>query len=1671
MSRPPVGLVALLWLLLVGPELARGDSFAWVEGETPTRANVKANLAGWGNKSFLSGEKWLHLSVDAEKVEAEVPAEGALFLYEMELPEAGSYEAWARIGFEFARSPFDWRLDDGPWTRVEPSELTTDLMEIDFFCEVAWLKLGERSLGGGKHALEVRLPKLKGGEGKTARVLFALDAVCLHKGPFVPFSKFKPGEDHRDEVDRKAEAQVFRLPEPGPEGARSSVSLSGLWEVCRFDEQTPGPVAEPIGGRPEHPRWRGIRVPGDKNTARPDLVFAHRLWYRTRVDVPTGASGRSFVLEFPQNSLNTTVVVNGVPCGFSKNPFAAAAIDVTKGIRPGTNEIWVGIRDAWYGRSADPDDPLRLRKTFNLPLKFFSDGFQDLAYPIWGAPQSGILATPLLSCVGPAYAADVFCKPSVARKTLDVDVTVANPGARPAKGELVCEAIDERGRVVKRLEAREFSVEAGGSALVTASGGWADATLWWPDRPRLYRLRTTVRVDGNALDVRETPFGFREWGVDGKRFTLNGVPFHGWAGGGDDSGTPDEWLGHYRAENQKMMRFWGTSWKGLATEAALEFFDRSGVVVRRSGMLDGEAIGYFAVEPNEAARKRLGSEIKLDLMANWRDQMVAQVKGERNHPSVMLWSIENEWLYINCINLYGNLMDGFESEVRKTSETVHAADPTRSTMTDGGGANKDQSMPVHGSHYVVGPFPRYPTLAYETNIEGGGRGRWIWDQKRPRFVGEDFFMTGNHPELSYFGGEAAFLGKQGTGPATGLALRMLQEGYRWADFGAWQFWLGLADTDGQHLRSYADRAALCRQWDWTFGPGQSVRRRVALFNDTHDATPLRFSKVLTIGGATVAKEETEHRVPPGGREELDLTLAIPRNLRGRVEGTWALKLSAGGRTVFEDVKPLSVLEDAHSPLKGALLVFDPSGEVGEFFQEHRQPFTPLHDLKTLPADAKVLVVGRDALDAAEGASSRLAAYAADGHGVVVLEQKHPLKYQALPTAMEAASNEGRTAFVEDSEHPALKGLESRDFFTWGPDEVVYRDAYLKPTRGAKSLVQCGEMLQNSGLVEVPVGKGVLLLSQLTVGRKLAEVAPARRLFANLLGAAASYRFETRPVLACVEGSSPLAAALDGLGLKYASVSNPLAALENAQGIAIVSATPNHLRALAGGQAVVDKFVEGGGRLILNGLTPEGLADFNRLVGFDHMIRPFGRERVTFPPLRHPLTAGLTGNEIAMYSSERIFPWTAGNFTASDEFSYVVDLDDVAPFAQFPNDFLRNMVNGFVSADAWKYIVNVPAPDSPPLDFALKFPKPQEIAGVEWVGNTFYYPVTRFELLFDGKQAVSFDVKPTNDPQTFRVDPPRSGTDLTLRLAAWDKIPGKQQVTGLDNIRLLARRPAAFSKKVRPLLNIGALVEYPRGRGGIVLANLLFKDSEEVPENTGKKRAILAAILRNLKAPFGGGGAVVAGSSLDYRPVDLSGRFNGYRTDRGWFGDPKFTFADLPAGRQTFAGVPFEVYDFPTSPVPTVILTGKGAPGGDLKPIPLSGKADALFFLQAARVDARRSAEEVKAGTASELARYVVTYEDGRTAEIPVRAELDVDDAKQVTPAALPGSQVAWTRPYPGTEFSAVAYAQPWNNPRPDVPLRSLTLQPGANGNRGALALIAVTAASARSSESSARPLR
>ncbi len=1674
---------------LLSAALSSEPLYVWLEGERPTSTNMEAEGSGWGNVQYLSEGKWLHFSIDAEQIGDRVSDDGILLKYEFTAPAVAEYEVWGRIGFEFARSQFDWRMDGGPWRRVEPDELTSDLMEIDNWCEVAWLQLGAQSLTAGSHTLQLRLPKLKTAQGDYERILFACDAFCLSAGRFSPNSKFKPDQDGRDDRDRQASETIFKLTEPAGPAQRVFLPLNGLWEICRDDEQLPGEVAEPIRELPRQSHWKAIAVPGDKNSLRPDLVFAHRLWYRTRVEVPASLEGRSFLLEFPSNNLNTTVYVNGIFCGFEKNPFVRFQIDVTAAVRAGeVNEIWVGIRDAYYGRSADPRRPLKLRKTFNFPLRFFGEGFQDLDYPVWNCPQSGILSTPtLVATGGRVFTDEVFVQPSVAERRLRAELTLRNATAREVNGLLQWEAVNEKTGVVEHaFTPQPFRVRAGQREVVQLDDAWADPQLWWPDAPYLYLLRTTAMVDGQPVDVEESLFGFREWRRDGTKFTLNGVVWHMWADLVGVNSSPEAWLEAYRRTNQRTMRLstagqasHDSRWLGLEPHKALEFCDRNGVVVRRNMTLDGEAIGNnFSESDEETRRQQGGSELKLALMKNWRDQCVAQVKGERNHPSIQIWSIENEFAFINLINLLGNSpnMDRYEEEITKTHHAVMEVDPTRSVMIDGGGATKGNTLGVHGDHYVATLDTRYPDLAYEPFVEGGGRGRWKWDQHRPRFIGEDWFASGINPaDYAMWGGEAAFQGKAATRDAVALIYRMLNEGYRWGGhYAAWQFWLG-SDGGAAQWGANDPRAVFTRQWDWTFGSGQTMRRSFGIFNDTQYDQPITFTRRLTVAENDVYTQTTTHQVAPGTAQKFDEEIALPQ-VAQREEATLRLVLSVDGEEIYSDSKQVSILPPPaiSGLMEGTIAVFDPAGVVVSVLARLGVPSRQMASLDAVPADAKVIVVGPGAISADERTSTRLAVQAARGKSVVVLDQTQPLKYQAVPAEIqlaprsrrndfgdEIATADGCTAFVEDPSHRALQGLVNKDFFTWGPDHKVYHDAYRKPTRGAKSLVQCGPRLEYSALVEVPVGQGIMYLCQLDVGAKLDFSAVAQQLLVNLIRAGLDYRLEYAEVAAVV--SDPLLnRTLDAIGLEFSALSDPLAAIQDqSKKIALVAATPAHLEQLANQLTALQAFWQRGGTLVLCGLTPEGLDSYNRIVGVKHFIRPFRRERVTFPAVRNSLTAGLTAGDIVMLSGERIFGWTADEYVAPDVFTYVVDLDDVAPFAQSDFQPYENIVNGFVGSDGWPLIIDFEHPqDGKPYEIHLDLPAEETIVEYTHDQSVNYNPTTRIALLFDGEDRVEFEVDPSGDAQSFPIDPPRSARRVTLQLVRWQSDPSKRPIIGIDNIALKVQRDPDWQATVKPMLNMGTMVQYAKGPGSVVLCNLNFLDRETVPANQTKKRTILATVLRNLHAPFAGGRTVLAGGDLICTPVDIHTRATSYRDRRGWFGDDQLTFQMLPSGEHVLAGVKYHIYDMPTSPVPQVLMLGgdnvPGNPPQQITDIAVGQQADALFFLHAARVDQRLDERQRHEGKQLEMCQYVVHYADGSEVVVPVICEQHIDDYRQLQPAALPGAQLAWTSKYSQSDLFATAYAMQWNNPRPDVEITSIDLRYGPD-RCGVPCLIALTA--------------
>ncbi len=267
-------------------------------------------------------------------------------------------------------------------------------------------------------------------------------------------------------------------------------------------------------------------------------------------------------------------------------------------------------------------------------------------------------------------------------------------------------------------------------------------------------------------------------------------------------------------------------------------------------------------------------------------------------------------------------------------------------------------------------------------------------------------------------------------------------------------------------------------------------------------------------------------------------------------------------------------------------------------------------------------------------------------------------------------------------------------------------------------------------------------------------------------------------------------------------------------IVVADASPEILKKLAANGDAVKAFTGRGGWLMLWGLTPEGLADFNKVVGQNHVIRPFHLERVTMPPARDPILSGLTIRDVALESTKRIHPWSGDVYPADDAFTYVVDLDDVAPFCDAGKDgyLWGQITNGLVSADDWVFIYEHNIKDDPHPKWTAQLPKEEEVVDFSIVPNAFDNRLTKLKLTFHGPggdESETLDLKPENTLQDFPLKP-HACTSITLEPLEWTEA-GKRPLIGIDNVWIRVNRPEEWkNERSVPLLNIGTVGEIQDG---------------------------------------------------------------------------------------------------------------------------------------------------------------------------------------------------------------------------------------------------------------------
>lgn len=235
---------------------------------------------------------------------------------------------------------------------------------------------------------------------------------------------------------------------------------------------------------------------------------------------------------------------------------------------------------------------------------------------------------------------------------------------------------------------------------------------WSPDSPVLYCARTTVTAQDGTTDTYDTPFGIREalfkadgFYLNGKKTFLKGVCLHHDAGALGTVWNEDAWV-----RRLEMLRRMGCnaircSHNPPAPEL-LDLCDRMGFLV----MDELTDTWTYAKKPHGYA----------ELFDQWiRKDLIAMIHRDRNHPSVILWSIGNE-----C----GEQGDSTRWWIpQMLTDLCHQEDPTR--LTSAGNDNPwaasqgyANTIDVYGFNYkphlyqeFVDAHPGQPVLGSETS--------------------------------------------------------------------------------------------------------------------------------------------------------------------------------------------------------------------------------------------------------------------------------------------------------------------------------------------------------------------------------------------------------------------------------------------------------------------------------------------------------------------------------------------------------------------------------------------------------------------------------------------------------------------------------------------------------------------------------------------------------------------------------------------------------------------------------------------------------------------------------------------------------------------------------------------------------------------------------------------
>jgi beta-galactosidase len=650
-------------------------------------------------------------------------------------------------------------------------------------------------------------------------------------------------------------------------------------------------------------------------------------WYRKTFTIPASDRGRRIGIEFDGVYRDSVVWLNGFYLGTEHSGYSSFHYDLTNYLNYGGSNIIVvranaTIEEGWFYEGAGIYRHVWLTKT--QPLHVAHDG--TFVTSKVDGPNAEVTAV----------------------------VTVENDSGEDARFTLDEDIEDAQGKIVASSRDAAGLVSAGGASNFSVVLPARDARLWSVESPYLHKLITIIRSEGKVVDRYETTFGIRTIRFDPNHgFFLNGkhVEIEGANDHQDHAGVgvavPDT-LNAFRVARLKEMgsNAIRTS-HNPPTPELLDACDRMGMLVLDENRMMGTTAEDF-------------------------DHLKRLIVRDRNHPSVILWSLGNEEWSLEWSEFGERL-------TRDMTAFVKRLDPTRrSTVAlSGSGGGNSLAVDVFGFNYFLqhkidqmhARFPDRPVVGTEESSSEHTRGIYADDWAHQHLVAYDFEADGKHASVEdAWRYHLARPFSAGLFYWTGFDYRGEPTPFDWPAIGS-QF--GMLDTCGffkdnayllQSWWSDKPMVHLLPHWNWRGKEGQPIDVRVY----SNAAAVELFLNDKSLGRKTMPRDshlEWKVAYEPGRLVAVGYGKEGKEVAQDKVETTLApaavqlipsdTKIAAGGAAVSVITVRVNDAQGRMAPTAGNLVSFHLTGPgriigVGNGDPASQEPDKYVESVRSIP---------------------------------------------------------------------------------------------------------------------------------------------------------------------------------------------------------------------------------------------------------------------------------------------------------------------------------------------------------------------------------------------------------------------------------------------------------------------------------------------------------------------------------------------------------------------------------------------------------------------------------------------------------------------------------------------------------------------------------------------------